>query len=97
MPLFRLTGSALRDVAEIIAYQHSHHSTSAADDMESRLFQAFRDLAESPHMGHRRSDLTPKDVMFHYAQPYFILFRRMKTRTQVLRVAHESRDLRKFL
>lgn len=88
---------ALRDVAEIITYRHTHRGASAADQMEAYLFQVFRELSESPHLGHRRSDLTPKDVMFHYAEPYFILFRRTKTRTQVLRVAHESRDLRKFL
>lgn len=95
--LFKLTKPALRDVAEIIAYRHTHRGPSAADKMEAHLFQVFRDLAESPHLGHRRSDLTPKNVMFHYAEPYFILFRRTKTQMQVLRVAFESRDLRKFL
>jgi len=94
---FRLTKPALRDVAEIITYQHSHRSADAADDLERRLFQVFRDLADLPHIGHRRSDLTPRNIMFHYAQPYFILFRRLKTSTQVLRVAHEAQDLRKFL
>lgn len=94
---FKLTKPALRDVAEIITYQHTHRSASAADKMEAHLFQVFREIAQSSHMGHRRSDLTPKNVLFHYAEPYFVLFRRLKTTTQVLRVAHESRDLRKFL
>jgi len=97
MSAFRLSGKALRDVADIIGYQHRNRGASTANAIESRLFTVFRDIAESPAMGHRRSDLTPRNIMFYYAQPYFILFRRMKQRTQVLRVAHESQDLKKFL
>jgi plasmid stabilization system protein ParE len=97
MSQFRLSRKALEDVAEIITYQHRHKNPSVANETESRLLGVFSEIAESPVMGHRRTDLTSKNVMFHYEDPYFILFRRMRDRTQVFRVAHKSRDLRKFV
>jgi plasmid stabilization system protein ParE len=65
--------------------------------MEDRLLQSFQEIARSPYLGHRRDDLTSKNVIFHFEPPYFVLFRRMKDGVQILRVAHKSRDLRKFV
>jgi toxin ParE1/3/4 len=97
MSQFKLSSKALKDVAEIISYLHTHHTSAIANEMETRLLRAFRDIAQSPQMGHRRSDLTSKNVMLHYEHPYFIVFRRMKDRIQILRIAHKSRDLRMFV
>ncbi len=97
VPGFRLSGKALRDVAEIVTYHHRNSSANIANEIESQLFAEFRKIGGSPSIGHRRSDLTDKDVLFHYARPYFILFRRKKGSAQILRIVHESRDLRKFI
>lgn len=94
---FRLTAPALRDVAEIITYHHRNSLPNVAGDLESLLFRAFNNLASSPAMGHKRSDLTDRNVLFHYERPYCIVFRRTERGTQILRVVHEARDLRKLI
>ncbi len=61
------------------------------------LFRVFREIAESPAIGHRRVDLTSKNILFHYAEPYVIVFRRVKARIQILRVGHKSRDIKRLI
>jgi plasmid stabilization system protein ParE len=42
VPVFKLSGKALRDVAEIITFHHRNSGTFVADELENRLFAAFR-------------------------------------------------------
>jgi plasmid stabilization system protein ParE len=94
---YYLTKKALRDVAEIVGYFHRELSASAADEIERRLLSAFRDLAEGPHLGHQRPELTSQRLLFHSAQPYVVVFRRRKQMVQVLHVIHGKRDITRLL
>lgn len=97
MAVFRLTSPAIRDFVGIVTYHHRNSGEDVATHVEGRLFGAFFHLGSRPEAGHRRGDLTARNILFHYERPYFILFRRIAQNAQILRVVHESHDLRKFV
>jgi plasmid stabilization system protein ParE len=86
------SGRARRDVAGIVGRLHSF-SPSAADEFESLLFQAIHELKSLPGLGHRRADLTQKNVLFYRIPPHVIVFGRTKGRITISRVLHSARDL----
>jgi plasmid stabilization system protein ParE len=60
---FDLTAKALRDLQDIWEFL-SKDSFDNADRCLEDFYRAFGRLAEMPGMGHRRADLTSKDVLF---------------------------------
>jgi len=94
---FRLTVKALQDVAEIVTYLHREVSPTVANNAELKLFAVFNDLAELQAIGHRRTELTSKNLLFQAAKPYVIVFRRLKGNVEVTRVFHGSRDIKSLL
>jgi hypothetical protein len=48
-------------------------------DSGRELVDAFEDLAEAPGKGHRRPDLTKRDVLFFTEYQYMIVYRRAAT------------------
>ncbi len=91
---YKLTQKALGDVSAALARLHSEVSPEAADKLERQLFVAFTELGAMPGIGHRRADLTAKNVFFYASRPYVIVLRRMKTYVQVLHVLHERQDIK---
>ncbi len=57
MSLYRLTATAVDDLAEISAYLTEQGGDSLAFEIENDLFEKFEVLARHPGLGHRRSDL----------------------------------------
>ena len=47
-----------------------------ANRIQGELVDAFEGLAEHPGKGHRRSDLTSRDVLFFSVYQYMIVYRR---------------------
>ncbi len=86
------SGRARRDVAGIIGRLHSL-SPRAADEFEGLLFLAIHELKSLPGLGHRRADLTQKNVLFYRIPPHVIVFRRTKKKITIARVLHSARDI----
>jgi len=97
VPRYQLSRTAVKEVADIIGYLHSEAGHTVANKTEKRLFAAFSDLAEGRAFGHRRTDLTDRNVLFHFADPYQIIFRMTRQITYVVHVIHGSRDLKRIL
>jgi plasmid stabilization system protein ParE len=97
VPGYKLSRNALREVAEIVGYLHRESGSSVADKIERRLFAAFSDLAQGRALGHRRSELTARDVLFYFTDPYLVVFRKTRQTTYVVHVVHGSRDLKQLL
>jgi plasmid stabilization system protein ParE len=93
----QVTEKALRDVGEIVIYLHREVSPTVANSAELKLFASFNNLANLQALGHRRPDLTAKNLFFQAANPYVIVFRRVKGTVQVNRVFHGSRDIKSLL
>ncbi len=84
-------------MADIVGYAHREAGSSSADKIEKRLFAAFSDLVEERALGHRRRDITERDVFFYFADAYAIVFRKTRQITYVVHVIHGSRDLKRIL
>jgi plasmid stabilization system protein ParE len=79
----------LQDIWDFIAADN----VSAADKLEDEFFEAFEMLAKRPRLGHTRSDLTERDVLFWPVGSYLIVYRSIPTTLQVVAVLHGARDV----
>ena len=76
----------------------SRDSVEAAARVRREIRDACRRLAQHPHSGHQRSDLTTRqDVLFWPVYSYLIIYRPDKKPLEVLRVLHGNRDLTRIL
>jgi len=64
-----LSPAALQDLQDILDFI-SIDNASAADKLEVEFFEAFERLAQRPRMGHSRTDLTERDVLFWLVGSY---------------------------
>jgi plasmid stabilization system protein ParE len=96
---FKLSGRALRDVAEIVGHLHREGSPSVATKIEDQFFSVSR----LPPFGSEESGRPPPNgsdqqaLLFHTTQPYIIIFRRTGRTAQIFRVVHGSCDLKSLL
>lgn len=95
MKRFELARRALRDLQEIWEFI-SEDSFTAADRLLEEFYQAFQRLAESPGIGHKRQDLTDRNVLFWTLHSYLIIYRRQKL-LKIVRIVHAKRDVRGIL
>jgi toxin ParE1/3/4 len=68
-------------------------SIEAADRWTERLFLAFELIAESPALGHRRTDLTTSPVLFWPIEKYLIIYRVDPHSVRIVAVTHGARDV----
>jgi len=69
----------------------------AADRLIAKLFGAFEMLARNPRIGHKRTDLTARPVLFWPVGNYLIVYRLRRSHLQIVGVAHGARDIPRFL
>lgn len=55
---------AFTDIDQLWEYI-AEHNVAAADRVVGDIFAALRTLIASPHVGHRRPDLTARPLRFH--------------------------------
>lgn len=94
MSRYILTASALEDLRQIIGYLATEAGEQVASSIEQNLFTCFDDLAAYPGLGHRRSDLTPRPVVFYTVYPYLIIYQRDISPIIIHAVLHGARDVR---
>jgi len=67
-----------------------------ADRIEEELVQAFESLAIVPGQGHRRTDLTSRNVLFFSVYQYMIVYRKAEL-VEIIAVLHGKRNLTRLL
>jgi plasmid stabilization system protein ParE len=95
MSRYTLTTSALEDLRQIIAYLATEAGEQVASRIEHNLFGCFDDLAANPGLGHRRSDLTPRPVVFYTVYPYVVIYQRDMSPITIHAILHGARDVRR--
>ncbi len=95
MKKFELARRALQDLQQIWEYV-SEESFTAADRLLEEFYRTFQRLAETPGLGHKRSDLTQRPVLFLALHSYLIIYRN-STPLQIARIIHGKRDVKKLL
>ncbi len=93
---FVLTPAARDDLANISAYIRQD-SPQAAGRVRSELREAMRRLAQMPHSGHLREDLTQEPVRFWSVYRYVIIYDPKTNPLQIVRLVHSARDVRRIL
>jgi len=84
------------DLRQIWRYLHGEAGLAIATRIQSELVDAFEELSDAPNKGHRRADLTNRDVLFFSVYQYMIVYRRTKI-VEVIAVLHGKRDVKRLL
>jgi plasmid stabilization system protein ParE len=94
-----LTPLARNDIFEIWSYIASD-SEKYADRVEQAIFDACDLIAESPLLGHTRTDLTKRPLRFWTLSRYpnfTLVYRPSTTPPQIVAVLHGKRNFRRIL
>ena len=67
---YALSPAADEEIFEIWRYLAKQAGYTTANRVEGELYEAFSALAEVPGQGHRREDLTHKDLLFFAVYSY---------------------------
>ena len=95
---FLIAPAARFDLDEIWNYHAIElQNPDAADRIRDEVFNAFYKLAQTPGMGHFRSDLATEPLRFWHVRRYLIIYRSEKRPIEVVRVLHGARDVQTIL
>ncbi len=94
---FTLSGPAAADIAEILDYVEQVAGPSVAEAVRDDIRDRLRRLAQHPGLGHSRSDLTRKPVLFSRVHSWLVIYRPGKAGIEVVRVLHAARDVKELL
>lgn len=90
---FLLSASARDDLDSIWCYIATKNS-KAADRVERELISAMRQLGKYPHSGHRREDLTARDLRFRSVYSYMIVCDPAMRPVHIWRIISSYRDIK---
>ena len=93
MKPFVVSPQAADDLGEIWEYFAREATEEIADRIVRKLVSSFAGLANTPGLGHRRSDLTKLPVHFFLVDPYLIVYQRDTSPLAIHSVLHAARDL----
>ena len=96
-PLFELSAAARLDLLQVWNYLAENASLDVADKVAADIESAIRTVARSPGAGHKRPDLTSRDILFYNIHSYLVIYRSNKEPLHVLRVLHAARDVKSIL
>lgn len=84
------------DLKQIWRYLLGEAGLAVANRIQAELVDAFEGLSDVPGKGHKRPDLTSRDVLFFSVYQYMIVYRRTKT-VEIVAVLHGKRDVKRLL
>lgn len=87
-----LAPASRRDLRTIQAYI-AQENIQAARRVLAELRAACARLADNPHLGHARADLTDQSVRFWLVQTYYIIYRPDTQPLEIVRMVHSARDV----
>ena len=93
---FRITPAARQDLQEIQAHFRAVSGKLAKHVIE-RIIDMIQLVADNPGMGHRRDDVTSRDLRFQTVFQYYIVYRGDHVPISIVRVLHASRDVSREL
>src|SRR5947207_1183955 len=98
MSRYILAVEAQQDLREIRDYLTAEGSPRVARHVVSAFIVAFRRLAKTPGMGHRREDLAPhEELLFWPVFSYLVVYRRSRSPLEIVAVVHGRRDVAQVL
>jgi toxin ParE1/3/4 len=92
-----LAPEAASDLVQIWRYIKMKAGLETADRVETVIRAKIVGLAERPHRGHWRRDLTDEAVKFFPIYSYLIVYRPETNPLQVVAILHGRRDVAELL
>ena len=96
MKAYVLAPDAENDLKQIWRYLLGEAGLAVANRIQSELVDAFEGLADVPGKGHKRPDLTNKDLLFFSVYQYMIVYRQAAM-VEIVAVLHGKRDVKRLL
>jgi plasmid stabilization system protein ParE len=84
------------DLRQIWRYLLGEAGLAIANRIQAELVDAFEGLADFPGKGHKRPDLTSRDVLFFSVYRYMIVYRQAAL-VEIVAVLHGKRDVKRLL
>jgi plasmid stabilization system protein ParE len=94
---FQLTEHAILDIDAIWLYLLEREGLETADRIVTEFFKNFYKLADIPTTGHRRADLTSRQVLFYRVFSYLVIYEPGSKPLQILGVLHGKRNVSRIL
>jgi plasmid stabilization system protein ParE len=92
-PPYILTPRATEQFEALLYNLAEHSGWERSIRVEERLYEAFNGIAAHPGIGHLRRDLLPREIYFHYVEPFHILYLRDTSPLWIIAIHHGSRDI----
>lgn len=96
-PAYLITRPAQLDLLHIFHYLVEEASLPVAERIIADIETGIRRVAEFPGVGHRRTDLTRRRIVFYRVHSYLIVYRADLKPLHIMRVLHAARDVRRLL
>ncbi len=96
MKPYLVAPEAKDDLRQIWRYLLEEAGLAIANRIQGELVDAFEGLADVPGKGHKRHDLTSRDVLFFSVYQYMIVYRRAEL-VEIVAVLHGKRDVKRLL
>jgi plasmid stabilization system protein ParE len=96
-PYFVLSPRAAEDLVEIWHFVKTQSSLEIAERVYKNISGKFLFLASNPGVGHRRENLTGKNVRFFAVYSYLIVYRVQTGFIEIASVLHGRRDIELIL
>jgi len=94
--LYLVAPEAEDDLRQIWRYLLGEAGLAVANRIQGELVDAFEGLADVPGKGHKRPDLTSRDVLFFSVYQYMIVYRQAAA-VEIVAVLHGKRDVKRLL
>jgi plasmid stabilization system protein ParE len=90
---YEFSPDARDDLQEIWSYV-AEDNVAAADKLEEEFYAACQLLASNPRLGHKRADLTDRDVRFWAVHTrYLIVYLDEAEPIKIVRILHGARNV----
>ena len=96
MKPYLVAPEAEEDLRQIWRYLLGEAGLAIANRIQGELVDAFESLADVPGKGHRRPDLTSREVLFFSVYQYMIVYRRAEL-VEIVAVVHGKRYVKRLL
>jgi plasmid stabilization system protein ParE len=93
---YKLTGPAQADLEQIWRYI-ARDNIQAANKVSEKFEEYFRLIGDKPHIGHKREDLTNKNLKFISVYSYMIAYKAETEPVQIIRILSGYRDIASLL
>lgn len=97
MAHYFITSPAALDIEQINEHLESVAGDVVASQVRTDLSKQFLRLAANPGIGHLRTDLTERAVLFFRVHSYLVVYRKGSRGVEILRVLHGAWDVKHLL